>query len=99
MKLRLKVGLVGVYQIYIRPLVGEFPSNIQEIPGFFELLEKQFIINNVNNDIKARILQSCLTCKARSLITRLSPTQLKNYDNVKTALLAEYRVSPAYLKQ
>ena len=61
-------------------------------------LEEDKENGQVEDDIKAKVLQTHLNNKARTIVSRLNLTQLDDYQEMKLVLLQEFQVSPALLR-
>ena len=74
----------------IRPI----PSEASELPLNFAEVEQQFLLNEIDNDIKCAALMPFLTSKARLLIAKLSTGTVDTYPKLRDALLAEHKLTP-----
>ena len=83
----------------MKDVLGNFPSEPVDIPGYFEHIENLFLSFKVPDDVKATLLQCKLHDKAKLLIARLAREQLDDYEQLKTFLLNEYRVSALKLRE
>ena len=87
------------FQNALKGIIGEFSLDPAAIPGYFQYLENQFDSYQVDDDVKSKILQAHLNDRARTIMSRLTTTQLDNYDELKQMLLQEFQVSPILLRE
>ena len=90
---------VKQYSDAMRNILWKFPDVATEIPNFFDHLENCFMLYEVEETIKVKLLQMCLNDKAKLLTSRLTYQQLDNYETVKQFLLDEFRISPIKLRE
>jgi transposase InsO family protein len=83
----------------LKNIVWKFPHDAADIPVFFDHIENLFEVYEVPDELKARILQAQLSDKAKSLTARLSREQSADYDQLKTFLLNEFKLSPQQYRQ
>jgi len=69
------------------------PNEPSEIPQFFESIEAIFRTFEVPEDLQPKLLLPFLSVKAKSLISRLSATELDNYNFVCDFLLSEFKLT------
>jgi len=74
------------------------PSEISELPQFFDTIEKLYQIYQVPDDLRAKLLIPKLSSRANSIIVRMTAEDLERYDEVKRFLLAEYKLTPREYK-
>jgi len=74
------------------------PSESAELPQFFETVETLFVMYEVPNDVKVKLLIPLLTAQAKALVNRLTVDQMGQYDELKRFLLSEYRLTPREYK-
>ena len=83
----------------MKNVLWKLPDDSSEIPSFFEHLENCFILYEVEEVVKVKLLQMCLNDKAKALISRLTSEHLDDYETVKQFLLDEFRISPIKLRE
>jgi len=74
------------------------PSEISELPQFFDTIEKLYQIYQVPDDLRAKLLIPKLSSRAKSIIVRMTAEDLERYDEIKSVLLAEYKLTPREYK-
>jgi len=74
------------------------PSEISELPQFFDTIEKLYQIYQMPDDLRAKLLIPKLSSRAKSIIVRMTAEDLGRYDEVKRFLLAEYKLTPREYK-
>ena len=82
----------------LRHVLPAMPSEISELPQFFDTIEKLYQIYQVPDDLKAKLLIPKLSSRAKSIIVRMTAENLEKYDEVKKFLLAEYKLTPREYK-
>src|ERR1043165_6927495 len=93
------VGRMKTYSESLRGLLPRFPSDHAQIPGFFVHCERLFNSCAVPDDLRSRLLLTCLDNQARALTARLTQDELDNYGSLKTFLLKEFKVSAVSLRE
>src|ERR1043165_2843034 len=93
------VGRMKTYSESLRGLLPRFPSDHAQIPGFFVHCERLFESCAVPDDLRSRLLLTCLDNQARALTARLTQDELDNYGSLKTFLLKEFKVSAVSLRE
>src|SRR5205809_4256144 len=93
------VGRMKTYSESLRGLLPRFPSDHAQIPGFFVHCERLFDSCAVPDDLRSRLLLTCLDNQARALTARLTQDELDNYGRLKTFLLKEFKVSAVSLRE
>ena len=58
------------------------PSEISELPQFFDTIEKLYQIYQVPDDLRAKLLIPKLSSRAKSIIVRMTAEDLDRYDEV-----------------
>ena len=79
----------------LRDMVGTIPSDPLSLPTFFFHLERQFVLNAIDDDLHLPLLNQLLNDKARKLIARLSDAESSSYPDLKIALLREFQLTPS----
>jgi len=82
----------------MRHVLPTMPSENADIPQFFETVEKLFVMYEVPDDIKSKLLLPVLTAQAKALDNRMSVESIGTYAEVKRFLLAEYKLTPREFK-
>src|ERR1043165_4459223 len=77
------------YSDALKNVLWKFPSDPIEIPGFFEHLDGLFNVYEVDEDVRAKLLLTNLSERAKALTMRLTKEQLNNYKFLKEFLLRE----------
>jgi hypothetical protein len=83
----------------LKNVMPRFPSDVADVPIFFEGVEKLFISFEVPDDLKAKLLLPYLSDKAKSLLLRLEQAKQEIYSEVKTFLLNEFKLTPIQFKE
>lgn len=83
----------------LKDIVRELHQDPAAMPGYFQYLEKQFESFQVEEDIKAMVLQAHLNPRAHLTLSRLGLGELSNYQELKKVLLREFKVSPILLRE
>jgi hypothetical protein len=82
----------------LKNVMPRFPTDVADIPIYFEGIEKLFISFEVPSNLRAKLLLPYLSEKAKSLLLRLEQSKQEKYDDVKTFLLNEFRLTPVQFK-
>jgi len=69
------------------------PTDLGQIPQYFENIEHLFDIYEVPGDLRSKLLIPHLSEWAKSLIGRLEVKSLDNYDEMKIILLGEFKLT------
>ena len=91
-------GRTKVFGDAMRHVLPTMPSENADIPQFFETVEKLFVMYEVPDDIKSKLLLPVLTAQAKALDNRMSVESIGTYAEVKRFLLAEYKLTPREFK-
>jgi len=75
------------------------PSENAGIPQFFETVEKLFLMYEVPDDVKSKLLLPVLTAQAKTLVNCMSVESMGTYAELKRFLLAEYKLIPHDFKE
>ena len=70
------------------------PTDPIDLPGFFQNIEHLFHSFEMPENVQSSLLCSCLSDKARFLITRMDIDKVDDYPAVKQYLLAQFQLSP-----
>ena len=65
-----------------------------EMISFFKSVEQLYESFEIPTELKAALVRPHLNERARSLVTRLSADVAKNYNKMRDAILAEFKLSP-----
>ena len=71
----------------LRHVLPSMPSEISELPQFFDTMEKLYQIYQVPDDLRVKLLIPKLLSRAKSIIVRMTAEDLEKYDEVKRFLL------------
>ena len=82
----------------MRHVLPKMPQESSELPQFFETVEKLYLLYAVPGGIQAMLLIPLLTDQAKSLVNRMSVDKMRNFDDLKQFLLAEYKLTPREYK-
>jgi len=91
-------GRTKMFGDAMRHVLPKMPSESAEIPQFFETVEKLFLMYEVPDDIKSKLLIPVLTAQAKALVNRMSVENMGEYPELKRFLLAEYKLTPREYK-
>jgi len=69
------------------------PTDPGELIHFFDTCENLWELCEVPDEVRAKLLLPLLTTKAKSLISRLSATELGKVEEIKTFLLREFQLT------
>jgi hypothetical protein len=83
----------------LKNVMPRFPSDVADVPMFFEGVEKLFSSFEVPDDLKAKLLLPYLNDKAKSLLLRLEQAKQEKYSEVKAFLLNEFKLTPIQFKE
>ena len=64
----------------LRHVLPSMPSEISELPQFFDTIEKLYQIYQVPDDLRAKLLIPKLSSRAKSIIVRMTAEDLDRYD-------------------
>jgi hypothetical protein len=81
----------------LRGTLPKMPTDSGELISYFRGVEQLFKDFKVEPELRVHLLKPHLTDTARSLIARMDPVKARGYDDVKTMLLQEFKLSPAML--
>jgi len=82
----------------MRHVLPKMLSENAGIPQFFETVEKLFLMYEVPDDIKSKLLLPVLTAQAKAQVNRMSVESMGTYSELKRFLLAEYKLTPREFK-
>lgn len=82
----------------LKNVMPKFPSDIADIPVYFEGIENLFSSFEVPSALQAKLLLPHLNDKAKSLLLRLEQSKQDVYKEVKQFLLNEFRLTPIQFK-
>jgi len=77
----------------LRHVLPKMPTDLGQIPEYFENVEHLFDIYEVPADLRSKLLIPHLSERAKSLIDRLEVKSLDNYDKMKRFLLGEFKLT------
>jgi len=87
-------GRIKIFGDAVRHVLPQMLSESAEMPQFFETVEKLFVMYDVPNDIKSKLLIPVLTAQAKALVDRISVECMGEYSELKSFLLTEYKLTP-----
>jgi len=76
-----------------------FPSDVADVPIFFEGVEKLFQSFEVPEELKSKLLLPYLSDRAKSLLLRLDAAKQDRYSEVKEVLQNEFKLTPIPFKE
>jgi len=82
------------YGIALKHVVTPMPSDVSEIPQFFENLEAMFCLRCQPEELHAKLLLLFLSDKAKYVVSRLCARDLEDYNAVRDFILAEFKLTP-----
>ena len=82
----------------VKNVAPKFRADLADIPIFFECIEKVFTGVKAPTELRAKLLVPHLGERAKSLLLRLDQTRQNDYDEVKSFLLNEFRLTPFQFK-
>ena len=74
------------------------PSESAELPAYFDTVENVFVVYDVSNNLKAKLILLPLSFRAKFVIYRLIAAQMDDYDEHKSFLLAQFKLTPREFK-
>ena len=77
------VGRTKRFGDTLRHVLPKIPTDVRQIPQYFENVEHLFDICEVPADLRSKLLITHLSERAKSLIGRLDVGSLDNYDEMK----------------
>ena len=84
----------------LRGALGRMPTESTDLPAFFDNAERLFRNISAPHGFRAQLLMPYLTDKARALVGRMDPSKSSDYNEVKSLILREFKLTPwAYLKR
>ncbi|HNJ38603.1 MAG TPA: RNase H-like domain-containing protein [Nitrosomonas sp.] len=83
----------------LKNVMPKFPTDVADVPIFFEGVEKLFTSFDVPAELQAKLLTPYLNDKAKSLLIRLEQMKQDNYSEVKAFLLNEFKLTPTQFKE
>jgi len=88
-------GRTKRYGETLKHVLPFMPSEIAELPQFFDTVEKLY---QVPADLQEKLLIPLLTSRAKSVIGRMPAGDMEQYDELKKFLLAEFKLTPREYK-
>ena len=83
----------------LKNVMPKFPTDVADIPIFFEGIDNLFDSFEVPEALQAKLLLPYLSDRAKSLLLRLEHTKQEKYDDVKAFLLNELKLTPVQFKE
>jgi len=91
-------GRTKIFGDAMRHVLPHMTSESAEMPQFFQTVEKLFVVYDFPDDIKSKLLIPVLTAQAKALVNRMSVECMGEYSELKSFLLAEYKLTPREYK-
>jgi len=88
-------GRTKRYGETLKHVLPFMPSEIAELPQFFDTVEKLY---QVPADLQEKLLIPLLASRAKSVIGRMPAGDMEQYDELKNFLLAEFKLTPREYK-
>jgi hypothetical protein len=86
------------YAEAIKNIFPQMPNDSAELPSYLHSVDNLFDLYDVPNDLRSKLLLPHLTGKCKSVIAKLSTTQLNDYDSIKYCLLKEFQITGRELR-
>jgi hypothetical protein len=83
----------------LKNTVGFMPTIPIDIPNWAWHLQRQFTLNEVQDDLKLPLLNQLLNDKARKLMARLPADVTRDYDALMKALMNEFQLTPVKYRE
>jgi hypothetical protein len=83
----------------LKNVMPKFPTDVADVPIFFEGVEKLFDSFIVPEELRSKLLLPYLSDRAKSLLLRLEQSKQEKYDEVKLFLLNELKLTPIQFKE
>ena len=83
----------------LKHVLGTCPQNINDVPAYFEHVEKIFQIHNVEDSVKANLLMMNLSSQLKALLAPLSVDRLQDYEEIKRHIMKELKINPIKLRE
>ena len=77
----------------LRHVLPKMPTDVGQIPQYFENVEHRFDIYEVPADLRFKLLIPHLSERAKSLIGRIDVRSLDDYYEMKRVLLSEFKLT------
>ena len=81
------------YADALRGIIPKQTNDPVEVVSFFRNVERLFADFKVPKELQAAIIRPFLTERAKTLIAKLDPEKASKYEEVKNAILKEYKIS------
>ena len=89
-----KESKIKTFGDLLKKVLVVMPSEIADVPMYFEAVERIFFEYNVPQEIKVQLLTPFLSKEAQKLVVTLPEDDLSNYLKFKTAVLREFSLTP-----
>jgi chemotaxis protein histidine kinase CheA len=83
----------------LKNVMPKFPTDVADVPIFFEGVEKLFDSFKVPEELRSKLLLPYLSDRAKSLLLRLEQSKQEKYDEMKLFLLNELKLTPIQFKE
>jgi hypothetical protein len=95
-----KETLLKRYGDLLKNTLTKQPDDDHDLPVYLNSVETVFALHGVPDEIRVTLLMPFLTQRARTILCRLPSDSIKTYDQMKAALLCEFKLTPKeYLRQ
>jgi len=81
----------------LRNSIGYLPMQPHEIPLWFHEFQRGMTLNRLSEESGLAILTQLLNTKARCLLSRLPDSDVRSYEDLKGAILREFKVNASKL--
>ena len=81
------------YSDTLKYVLPRMPSESTELLAYFDRVENVFAVYEVPNNLKAKLILSLLSFRAKSVICLLSAVQMDDYEELKRFLLAQFKLT------
>jgi len=88
------VRLFKRYGDALHGTLSRVPSDTADLPAFFENTERLFAEVQALQEMRAQLLLSHLSDKARVLVSKMDQKRVSSYKEVKVLTLREYKMTP-----
>jgi hypothetical protein len=83
----------------VKNVMPRFPTDVADVPMFFEGVDKLFGSFEVPDDLRAKLLLLCFSDEVNSLFLRLEQAKREKHSEVKALLLKELKLTPIQFKK
>ena len=76
--------------------LGRMPDAARDLVKFFETAERFFKLYSIDADLQCPLLNTLLSDKAKQLLHRIPVDAIKTFDDLRTNLLREFKLTPQF---